>query len=263
MTKTEIDAIFSKHNYHIERILDSTDKLKECELETINAVSKIFQFYAEHVDDYFEGITRFEDLITSYENEFKPSITVVMEFEDNWVPDHTINLTNELKNRKVMGFYTVKIDDAKEKNVERKLIFEIDNYLNMYEPKSKLYLLFNIVAYPTSPFAIAHNFRSKNSIFPIKHINSLKNPFEETNNCSSNKKKELFENIIDIIPPNYQEINEICMGFLKIPSKETFNQNSQTNILNVILVNFIRILILLLIYLFCPFILSILKGQNR
>ena len=194
-----MNTILSEQNVHID---EAIKKLKECELKTIQSFSQTSEFAANYVDDYFKDVIAKTPMVVGG-NEFKPSTTVVMKFKDTWVPDHTINLGDELKDRKMMGFYRVriigsksdnskwfcsnpvtKVNDAikscntinwrtynncvkckkqlqftlhsffdatknypinhntKVLNFEQELFFEIDNYLNMYEPKSKLYILF-------------------------------------------------------------------------------------------------------------------------
>ena len=271
-----MNTILSEQNVHID---EAIKKLKECELKTIQSFSQTSEFAANYVDDYFKDVIAKTPMVVGG-NEFKPSTTVVMKFKDTWVPDHTINLGDEIKNRKVMGLYTVRITDTllphnpstnkwfcdkaidnkydtikcntlnrwslngickkcgnkricpyvpindmsvltntkinyntPEFNFDKETMFEIDNYLNIYDPQSKLYILFNIIAYPTIPFVIANNFTSEPStgdykFFSVKYINS--------HECS------LFENVLSIIPPNYQNINEICMSFLNITPKQKF-----------------------------------------
>uniref|UniRef100_A0A6C0AD18 Uncharacterized protein n=1 Tax=viral metagenome TaxID=1070528 RepID=A0A6C0AD18_9ZZZZ len=77
--------------------------------------------------------------------------------------------------------------------------FKIDNYMNLYHPESGLYLMFNKIPYPDIAFILRdHTYLSKKT-------NYLNFEFNKSVYDSIDNRDNFFENINELIPPNYQE----------------------------------------------------------
>lgn len=114
--------------------------------------------------------------------------------------------------------------------------FEVDNYLNLYHPGSKLYIVFNKTAFPSFPFYQAmilskkrdHNFE----IYEETQVNSKYyfrifrgTIFEESqfkfkfNDYQSvDRRPELLQNMKQLIPENYDEIFQLFDRFRQFKS---------------------------------------------
>ncbi len=100
--------------------------------------------------------------------------------------------------------------------------FEIDNYLNIYHPPSKMYLILNKVAFPKLPFYIkgervdSHgNYHRIFATYLTDTIGSWYRWLSDGCYNSKDKEQELFKMLKNIIPPDYATVYEYYDRFRK------------------------------------------------
>jgi hypothetical protein len=92
--------------------------------------------------------------------------------------------------------------------------FEIDNYLNLYHPPTKLYILFNKTAFPNIAFHFQKN------IYDSKRMEALPNTelLKESYHNSLDNTIEFLNNITNIIPDDLYEKRDFFNRFRKFDS---------------------------------------------
>ena len=92
--------------------------------------------------------------------------------------------------------------------------FEIDNYLNLYHPPTKLYILFNKTAFPNIAFHFQKN------IYDSKRLAALPNTMllTESYHASLDKRGDFLNNITNIIPDDLYEKRDFFNRFRKFDS---------------------------------------------
>ena len=89
--------------------------------------------------------------------------------------------------------------------------FEIDNYLNLYHPPTKLYILFNKTAFPNIAFHFQKN------IYDSKRMKALPNTelLKESYHKSLDNRDDFLKNITNIIPDDLYEKRDFFNRFRK------------------------------------------------
>ena len=89
--------------------------------------------------------------------------------------------------------------------------FEIDNYLNLYHPPTKLYILFNKTAFPNIAFHFQKN------IYDSKRMKALPNTelLKESYHKSLDNRDNFLKNITNIIPDDLYEKRDFFNRFRK------------------------------------------------
>tara|TARA_B110000208_G_scaffold120925_1_gene147692 strand:+ start:194 stop:1882 length:1689 start_codon:yes stop_codon:yes gene_type:complete len=92
--------------------------------------------------------------------------------------------------------------------------FEIDNYLNLYHPPTKLYILFNKTAFPNIAFYFQKN------IYDSKRMKALPNTelLKESYHKSLDNRDDFLNNITNIIPDDLYEKRDFFNRFRKFDS---------------------------------------------
>lgn len=92
--------------------------------------------------------------------------------------------------------------------------FEIDNYLNLYHPPTKLYILFNKTAFPNMAFHFQKN------IYDSKRMKALPNAelLKESYHKSLDNRDDFLKNITNIIPDDLYEKRDFFNRFRKFDS---------------------------------------------
>lgn len=133
--------------------------------------------------------------------------------------------------------YTPKIKSASQKrgedrpwmSVEQTIEFEVDNYLNLYNKTTGLYLMFNKTAFPLFPFY------DRDFVFKSKRLENMDFKFDKEYYSSKDKRNELLDKINELVPTDYHRIYNYFNRFRMFPqyktavlTKELVEQNTFT-----------------------------------
>ena len=92
--------------------------------------------------------------------------------------------------------------------------FEIDNYLNLYHPPTKLYILFNKTAFPNIAFHFQKNIYDSKRMKALPNNELLKDSYHK----SLDNRDDFLKNITNIIPDDLYEKRDFFNRFRKFDS---------------------------------------------
>ena len=92
--------------------------------------------------------------------------------------------------------------------------FEIDNYLNLYHPPTKLYILFNKTAFPNIAFHFQKNIYDSRRMKSLPNTELLKDSYHK----SLDNRDDFLKNITNIIPDDLYEKRDFFNRFRRFDS---------------------------------------------
>lgn len=121
------------------------------------------------------------------------------------------------------------------------LEFEVDNYLNLYHPQSKLYLLFNRTAFPKFPFLARPNIFKSKRISDRSH--NMKFKLDPEWYCNIDARPDILAAVPELIPDDYYKVIDFYLrfknrlncyerGFIQIGSNHKYIKTTIPNIIS-------------------------------
>ena len=100
--------------------------------------------------------------------------------------------------------------------------FEVDNYLNLYQPETGLYIMFNKTAFP------AFTFLARPTVFQSKRLSAITFKFDKTWYNSKDATETILKAVLELIPENYSTVIDFYNRFLSMDGfKATFAEDAQ------------------------------------